>query len=227
MDNPNDAKPATDNYDLKPFGLGAEDAVALQTAAEAGKDDLNQWWLDAGQRFGFVWTTVADLEILTDDTDVPTGATFMAAVYDGVETHSDLEFEKWVEFYGHDNLCFMGKVTTPPGYFPGPILAAAFAAGRKVAAENLAKMAPQPHDLGTTCEGCGLPVCVGHAVHLYDDVGEVHFDCDNPYRLPTSEEKRDAEAEAGPVYVLLGEPTGLYDAPEQQGKPVAQGAQTS
>ncbi len=45
----------------QPFTLGQEDAQALYAAAQQGEDATNGWWLNAGQRLGFVWTTVGDL----------------------------------------------------------------------------------------------------------------------------------------------------------------------
>lgn len=48
----------------QPFTLGQEDAQALYgLASDPAKDanDLNAWWLEAGQRLGFVWTTVQGL----------------------------------------------------------------------------------------------------------------------------------------------------------------------
>lgn len=34
------------------------------------------------------------------------------------------------------------------------------------------------------CEGCAKPVLPGQFVHLYDEVGEVHVDCDAPFKVP-------------------------------------------
>lgn len=52
----------------QPFTLSTQDAIALHAAADPtgrSRDDtqaaLNAWWLEAGTRLGFVWTTVADL----------------------------------------------------------------------------------------------------------------------------------------------------------------------
>jgi hypothetical protein len=74
------------------FTLSKEDAQALYSAATDPVDDataldnrLNAWWLEAGQRLGFVWTTVADL-VWSYDPDIATrtqppavhGATFTA-----------------------------------------------------------------------------------------------------------------------------------------------------
>lgn len=52
------------------------------------------------------------------------------------------------------------------------------------------------------CEVCGKPVLIGQFVHLYDDVGEVHVDCDHPYAI----------ADHPLAQVLLGEPARLFPA---------------
>ncbi len=49
---------------------------------------------------------------------------------------------------------------------------------------------------GAPCENCGKPVQVGQVVIPYDDAGEMHVDCEHPYRL-TDEQG---------AQVLLGEP---------------------
>jgi hypothetical protein len=72
------------------FTLSQEDAQALYGAANHGEEATNCWWLNAGQRLHFVWTTVDDLAWLLDNSgegvtiapelDVSriTGATFTA-----------------------------------------------------------------------------------------------------------------------------------------------------
>lgn len=54
------------------------------------------------------------------------------------------------------------------------------------------------HATGLFCEGCGKPVRRGQFVNAYDDVGEVHVDCANPWATPKPDDL--------PIYVLLGDP---------------------
>jgi hypothetical protein len=46
---------------------------------------------------------------------------------------------------------------------------------------------------------------VGHVVLVYDDVGEIHADCDAPFSLTP-----DLDDESGSPWVLLGSPMRLY-----------------
>lgn len=59
------------------------------------------------------------------------------------------------------------------------------------------------------CEGCGHFVERGQFVHAYDDVGEVHVDCENPFATADVEE---VDPDAGPVFVLLGQPLRRFKA---------------
>lgn len=58
---------------------------------------------------------------------------------------------------------------------------------------------------GTNCEGCGRPVQVGQCVMLYDDVGEVHADCADPWRVVRTDEADQ------PTFLLVGRPMILLD----------------
>jgi hypothetical protein len=53
------------------------------------------------------------------------------------------------------------------------------------------------------CEGCGHFIERGQFVHCYDDVGEVHHNCEHPF---SSTDVSAIDPNAGPVYVLLGQP---------------------
>lgn len=53
------------------------------------------------------------------------------------------------------------------------------------------------------CEGCDHFIERGQFVHCYDDVGEVHVDCEKPF---ASTDPEAVDEEAGPVFVLLGQP---------------------
>ena len=39
------------------------------------------------------------------------------------------------------------------------------------------------------CEACAKPIMPGQVVHPYNDVGEVHVDCDQPYKVPADDDK--------------------------------------
>ena len=54
---------------------------------------------------------------------------------------------------------------------------------------------------GPPCENCGDPVRVGHVVLPYDDVGELHADCANPYSLTV-----EPVADGPKPCVLVGSP---------------------
>lgn len=54
---------------------------------------------------------------------------------------------------------------------------------------------------GPPCENCGAPVRVGHVVLPYDDVGELHADCANPYSLTV-----ESVADGPKPCVLVGSP---------------------
>jgi hypothetical protein len=54
------------------------------------------------------------------------------------------------------------------------------------------------------CEGCGHTVERGQFVNAYDDVGEVHVNCEQPWATP--DDVSEVDPEAGPIYVLLGQP---------------------
>lgn len=56
-------------------------------------------------------------------------------------------------------------------------------------------------ETGPPCVGCGKPVAVGQVVLCYDDAGEVHADCERPYRLVHRRKADDPVA-----MVLLGSP---------------------
>ena len=58
------------------------------------------------------------------------------------------------------------------------------------------------------CEGCGHFVERGQFVHCYDDVGEVHVNCEQPWATPA--DVRAVDPEAGPIYVLLGQPLSHF-----------------
>lgn len=53
---------------------------------------------------------------------------------------------------------------------------------------------------GLKCVGCGSPVQVGQCVLIYDDAGEVHADCTDPWRVVHA---REAEQ---PTFMLIGRP---------------------
>ncbi|MES3054939.1 hypothetical protein O6V14_04785 [Sphingomonas faeni] len=57
-------------------------------------------------------------------------------------------------------------------------------------------------ELGCPCENCGKPVEAGQLILYYDDVGEMHADCENPFSLDYEPPKDDAPE---PV-ILLGSP---------------------
>ena len=61
------------------------------------------------------------------------------------------------------------------------------------------------------CEGCSKPVLRGQFCHAYDDVGEVHVNCDEPNATTDPSVIDDY---AGPVYVLLGSPLTRYRVSE-------------
>jgi hypothetical protein len=58
------------------------------------------------------------------------------------------------------------------------------------------------------CEVCGRAVERGQFVHCYDDVGEVHVDCGKPFAIVPDVEAVDEDA--GPIYILLGQPLMRY-----------------
>lgn len=65
----------------QPFTLDAAQAELILAASANGQDFLNQSWSDLGERLGFVWTTVADLEWIggsTREDNAVVGATFTA-----------------------------------------------------------------------------------------------------------------------------------------------------
>ena len=66
------------------------------------------------------------------------------------------------------------------------------------------------HTTGLKCEGCGKPVRRGHFVNVYDDAGEVHADCESPYRRPLNPTVDDETSQTLPTYVLLGDPLSLF-----------------
>lgn len=72
-------------------------------------------------------------------------------------------------------------------------------------------------ELGAPCENCQKPVEVGQLVVCYDDVGEMHADCDNPFSLEYAPPKDPAPE---PV-ILLGSPMrhvplALLSTPSEQ-----------
>ncbi len=67
-------------------------------------------------------------------------------------------------------------------------------------------------EIGSLCEACGRPVEVGQVVCLYDDVGEIHADCNNPYSLSP-----DVDDEMPTPCILLGAPMRLYPLPAPPG----------
>lgn len=69
----------------------------------------------------------------------------------------------------------------------------------------------RPDSTGCPCEACGKAVRRGHFVILYDDVGEVHVDCDAPHGLPAERPQRDEDEGGGPIQVfqLVGRPMRL------------------
>ncbi len=73
-------------------------------------------------------------------------------------------------------------------------------------------MRPQ-REKGAPCEACGRPVEVGQVVLGYDDVGEVHVDCEHPWSLDLSKFERDDNTPEPSV--LLGEPMLRYPIPER------------
>jgi hypothetical protein len=48
----------------------------------------------------------------------------------------------------------------------------------------------------------------GQFVHCYDDVGEVHVDCDKPFA--SVEDPEAVDPDAGPIFVLLGQPLSRF-----------------
>lgn len=67
------------------FTLSKEDAMALddlaqQTLDPALQDRLNTWWMEAGKRLGFVWTTVADI-VLGDAENTREGGLLTSAAF--------------------------------------------------------------------------------------------------------------------------------------------------
>lgn len=68
---------------------------------------------------------------------------------------------------------------------------------------------PPAREKGCPCEACGHPVEVGHVVQVYDDVGEIHADCDNPYSLTP-----DLDEDSPKPCILLGNPMLLYPVSE-------------
>lgn len=67
-----------------------------------------------------------------------------------------------------------------------------------------------PREQGGECELCGRPVEVGQVVLPYDDIGEAHADCANPYSLAV--ERGDDSPE--PV-LLLGNPMRHFPLPSE------------
>ena len=55
------------------------------------------------------------------------------------------------------------------------------------------------------CEACGHFIERGQFVHCYNDVGEVHVNCEQPWATPSSS-TLDDDDEPMPEYVLLGQP---------------------
>lgn len=64
-----------------------------------------------------------------------------------------------------------------------------------------------------TCEGCCKPLHVGHVIFSYTDIDGVHYDCKNPYRIPTRKELLREEPHF-PV-LLAGNPCALMPIPTQ------------
>lgn len=60
------------------------------------------------------------------------------------------------------------------------------------------------------CEGCGHSIDRGQFVHCYHDVGEVHVNCEQPWATPA--DVAEVDPEAGPIYVLLGQPLTRFRA---------------
>lgn len=58
---------------------------------------------------------------------------------------------------------------------------------------------------GALCENCGKPVEVGQVVLAWDDVGEMHADCEKPFSL-----KVEQQADEPEPCVLLGSPMRLF-----------------
>lgn len=58
------------------------------------------------------------------------------------------------------------------------------------------------------CEGCAKPVRRGQFINVYD-VGPVHIDCDNP---DATTDPSLVDGEAGPVFVMLGNPMRYFRA---------------
>lgn len=58
-----------------------------------------------------------------------------------------------------------------------------------------------------TCEACGRPIIPGHVVQLFDDVGEVHIDCDRPFAFSSYDK----------AMILAGDPMRLFPLATLQG----------
>ena len=90
--------PAPNPDPRQPFTLGQGDAQALyDLASDPAKDanELNAWWLEAGQRLGFVWTTVQELVLCGDSTGTLASATFTAWPTE-TEWQPDPDAEAWL-----------------------------------------------------------------------------------------------------------------------------------
>jgi hypothetical protein len=74
----------------------------------------------------------------------------------------------------------------------------------RLAATSLHDMqiTPSVRELGSPCENCGKPVEAGQLILYYDDVGEMHADCENPFSLEYDPPK---DASPEPM-ILLGSP---------------------
>ncbi|MDH4746643.1 hypothetical protein OMP43_21690 [Sphingomonas sp. CBMAI 2297] len=69
-------------------------------------------------------------------------------------------------------------------------------------------------EMGANCENCGKPVMVGQLVLLWDDAGEMHADCENPWSLKYNRGVQEPEP-----CVLLGAPMLLVPLSKIAGDP--------
>jgi hypothetical protein len=82
-----DAMSADHNKILREYRLSATEAQAvLAIAATNSADALNDWWLQTGQRHGFVWTTLQNLTFLGQD-----GRPFAPMIIDSEVTGATFE----------------------------------------------------------------------------------------------------------------------------------------
>jgi hypothetical protein len=45
-----------------------------------------------------------------------------------------------------------------------------------------------------TCEPCGKDICAGQPVQCWDDIGTAHFNCDDPWAIPSPVPMPEAES---------------------------------